>query len=368
MEKDYLFIKTILKKEFPDDFEYIFNNSFLINFLKQETKSIINSKTRSNLGNLYCLYALIKDYQKNKQEYELYAGAKFTELLKEARSLPFGSKIQNHPLNNRINDKFYSVNNLDRTQQTDFSLVLRNQISQKFSLYKLNYNLIVFEDFDLSNACEEIINKFISFRIDMFNNFIEECSELLKNFDLCNFSKFIKQNISLKEDARKFEIISFAIFKVFYERKECFFGIKSDLIKKYNYKLYKLGRTNANDGGIDFLMQPLGEIFQVTEDLNFHKYFLDIEKVNYYKINFIIKTEKTIEEVRTLIKEKAINEIKNEEIVNKYLNCFGKIYTLNEILIMLQELSEETKYCKMILRNIFLYSKIEYNIENSIMD
>ena len=44
-------------------------------------------------------------------------------------------------------------------------------------------------------------------------------------------------------------------------------------------KLYKTGRTNANDGGIDFVMKPLGRFFQVTETLDFKKYFLDIDKI-----------------------------------------------------------------------------------------
>ena len=38
-------------------------------------------------------------------------------------------------------------------------------------------------------------------------------------------------------------------------------------------KLYKTGKTNANDGGIDFVMKPLGRFFQVTETLDFKKYF-----------------------------------------------------------------------------------------------
>jgi len=39
--------------------------------------------------------------------------------------------------------------------------------------------------------------------------------------------------------------------------------------------LYKTGRTNANDVGIDFVMKPLGRFFQVTETLDVRKYFLD---------------------------------------------------------------------------------------------
>lgn len=43
--------------------------------------------------------------------------------------------------------------------------------------------------------------------------------------------------------------------------------------------MYKTGRTNANDGGIDFVMRPVGRFFQVTEVNNYDKYLLDIDKV-----------------------------------------------------------------------------------------
>lgn len=54
--------------------------------------------------------------------------------------------------------------------------------------------------------------------------------------------------------------------------------------------------TNANDGGIDYIMKPLGRVFQVTEVLDFNKYFLDIDKLIHYPITFVIKQDITPEE------------------------------------------------------------------------
>jgi len=71
-----------------------------------------------------------------------------------------------------------------------------------------------------------------------------------------------------------------------------------DKLTKENLKLYKTGRTNANDGGIDFVMKPLGRFFQVTETLDVKKYFLDIEKIERYPITFVIKLEKTTDDIR----------------------------------------------------------------------
>ena len=50
--------------------------------------------------------------------------------------------------------------------------------------------------------------------------------------------------------------------------------------------LYKTGRTNANDGGIDFVMRPLGRFFQVTETVDVNKYFLDIDKIQRFPLTF----------------------------------------------------------------------------------
>lgn len=48
---------------------------------------------------------------------------------------------------------------------------------------------------------------------------------------------------------------------------------KKSSVKKYNLRLYKTGRTNANDGGIDFVLKPVGRFFQVTEVGRYDKYF-----------------------------------------------------------------------------------------------
>ena len=52
----------------------------------------------------------LKDYIDNdfleSGNYESYAGARFTDLMNRQRELPFGSKLQNHALNHRLNQEF----------------------------------------------------------------------------------------------------------------------------------------------------------------------------------------------------------------------------------------------------------------------
>lgn len=68
-----------------------------------------------------------------------------------------------------------------------------------------------------------------------------------------------------KSEARIFEIISYSILKNHYKNQHIFIGTSMNDIKEESLNLYKTGRTNANDGGIDFVMKPLGRFFQVTE-------------------------------------------------------------------------------------------------------
>lgn len=92
-------------------------------------------------------------------------------------------------------------------------------------------------------------------------------------------------------------------------------------MEEENLKLYKTGRTNANDGGIDFVMKPLGRFFQVTETTDVRKYFLDIDKIERYPITFVIKSDAEIEDLEAGIREKATELYPVTAIVEKYMDC-----------------------------------------------
>ena len=63
--------------------------------------------------------------------------------------------------------------------------------------------------------------------------------------------------------------------KFYYKDKSIFWGFTSEPDKVFteNLKLYKTGRTNANDGGIDFVMKPLGRFFSSNRNFRFQKIF-----------------------------------------------------------------------------------------------
>ncbi|MGB3206358.1 MAG: hypothetical protein WBB28_15325 [Crinalium sp.] len=105
-------IIEILTNHFGQDAKNVFELSPLLQYLNYKTRSANRgSKARSSFANLYAIYVLIEDYlEKGFLESRIYAqydGAEFTPLLKRMRKLPFGSKLQNHALNGRINDEFH---------------------------------------------------------------------------------------------------------------------------------------------------------------------------------------------------------------------------------------------------------------------
>jgi predicted DNA-binding protein len=276
-------------------------------------------------------------------------------------NLPFGEKLQNHALNHRLNQEFQKI------IRTENNLIIRNIDTQR---YWVNEHYLIVQinkkTFNIAESIIEIIEAYIEAQKENFNNFIKYCEMLLELNKTNNkqITDFIIQQLSPNVDARIFEIVSFSILKIYYKKK-CITWKKctEKEFKIEKLKLYKTGRTNANDGGIDFVMKPLGRFFQVTETLDFKKYFLDIDKIEKYPITFVIKTEQSISSIKNLLKIQAKQQYYVEEIINKYLNAIEDIININSLKEIINELS--ISEIKQIIENIIIYSKLEFNIEDN---
>ena len=104
-------IIAILEEAFGPDASSAFERSQLLQYLNIKTRSASRgSKSRGSFANHYALYVLVEDYINRGYHqtpgYAAYEGARFTDLLKRQRELPFGSKLQNHALNSRLNEEF----------------------------------------------------------------------------------------------------------------------------------------------------------------------------------------------------------------------------------------------------------------------
>jgi len=104
-------IKRILIDEFEDKADQIYNSCLILQYLNLKTRSAERgSKARSSFGSLYAIYVLVEDYVEkdfhSRFDYKDYEGAKFIDLFRRQRKLPFGQKLQNHALNHRLNQEF----------------------------------------------------------------------------------------------------------------------------------------------------------------------------------------------------------------------------------------------------------------------
>jgi hypothetical protein len=356
-------IKEILQKNFGKNADDIFDNSQLIQYINEKTRSAgRGSKARSSFANLYAIYVILEDYLDNdfdqKGDYSKYKGAMFNRLLARQRELPFGSKLQNHALNNRVNSEFQKY-----FPSSESIPILRNPENNR---YWINENLIKIKlsdiTFNIANAIIEIIDNYIQTKQDAFERFIKSCEALqtIGQTEPKKIEQFIIGLLAPNIDARLFEIVSYAILKFYYHEQQIIWGYEMTKLNTENLKLYKTGRTNANDGGIDFVMKPLGRFFQVTETLDFKKYFLDIDKIQKYPITFVVKSDESLKYLLNKIKDNANKTYAIHAIVDRYMNLIEELINI-PILNERFNVAVKQGYLKNILDEIVLQSKMEFN-------
>ena len=132
-------IREILTSHFGENGKSVFEKSELVQYLNFKTKSAEKgAKARSSFANLYAIYVLIEDYLAKgfaeNEHYSKYEGAEFSKLLARQRALPFGNKLQNHALNNRLNGEFQKF-----FPNSEFIPILRNLETNR---YWINENLL----------------------------------------------------------------------------------------------------------------------------------------------------------------------------------------------------------------------------------
>lgn len=359
-------IKSVLEKHFGKDADDIFDKSQLIQYINEKTRSANKgSKSRSSFANLYAIYVIIEDYITNgydqKGDYSKHEGALFNKLFARQRELPFGSKLQNHALNNRMNSEFQKY-----FPSSEFIPILRNLETNR---YWINENLLKIgvgkASFNIAKAIIEIIDEYAKTKQDAFQRFVKSCEELqeIGKTTPKKIEEFVIGLLAPNIDARLFEIVSYSILKYFYHDQQIIWGFEMDKLNKESLKLYKTGRTNANDGGIDFVMKPLGRFFQVTETLDFKKYFLDIDKIQKYPITFVIKSTEPTPDLLKKIRENAGKTYSIKAIVDKYMDCIEEVINIPTLNDRFNDAVKQG-YLKSILDEIVTQSKVEFNYED----
>ena len=220
-------IKSVLEKHFGKNADDIFDKSQLIQYINEKTRSANKgSKSRSSFANLYAIYVIIEDYIANgydqKGDYSKYEGALFNKLFARQRELPFGSKLQNHALNNRMNSEFQKY-----FPSSEFIPILRNHETNR---YWINENLLKIKvgkaNFNIAKAIIEIIDEYARTKQDAFQRFVKSCEELqeIGKTTPKKIEEFVIGLLAPNVDARLFEIVSYSILKYFYHDQQIFWG------------------------------------------------------------------------------------------------------------------------------------------------
>lgn len=226
-------ILNVLERHFKSNAEQIFRNSELIQYLNIKTVSANRgSKSRGSFANIYAVYVLIEDYINNnfhkRNDYADYEGAKFSDLFKRQRELPFGAKLQNHALNHRMNQEF--KRHFDTCNYIPIIRVVDNQ------RYWINENLIKVkanrEEFNIAKAVIEIIDDYVKTKKSAFDHFIKtsESFKIIENEEPEKVKEFILSLLEPNIDARIFEIVSYSILKFDYKEQSVFLGWSIDSV------------------------------------------------------------------------------------------------------------------------------------------
>lgn len=353
------FVKEILKEDFGDEYQLVYDNSPLLQYLDKKMKAVHgNSKTRRSLANIYAIYSILHFYEiefyNQPDKYRQFDGYDYMRLFNFYRGLYGGSKLQNHALNSRVNGEF----------KNKVSNVTNNLIIVNDGKYLLHIDYLYEEKHDISKTCCKIIEKYVELLITKDHALLQNLQEMKSLADYQKKKNLICDLLSEDAEARVFEIISYAILRNHYKNIKVYFGYSLDRIKEEKLQLYKTGRTNANDGGIDFVMRPVGRFFQVTEVNNYDKYLLDIDKVMHFPITFVVKTRTpkiiVLQELDKYISKRANGMLVIEQ---HYRTAIEEIITINELIQWIDELDDVD--LDGIIRDIDICYRLEMNMDAS---
>jgi hypothetical protein len=363
-------IVRLLTTAFGPHAAAIFQASPLLQYLNLKTRAAQRgSKARAALANHYALYVLIEDYLAHEFDrngnYANYPGARYTDLLLRQRELPFGRKLQNHALNSRLNEEFKKY----------FPTCLLIPIIREpaGTRYWINETLLMVElaeqRFHLGRVILNIIDAFVAQRQHSLHQFMDTCTRLaqLEPTDTPAIQAFLTSLLQPEVDARLFEIVSFGILKHYYADQVIHWGWSRSELFTEALQLFKTGRTNANDGGIDFVLKPTGRFFQVTETTDVRKYFLDIDKVQRFPLTFVLKSRLSVAELRAQMRQHALATYSVATIVERYMACIEEIITVPRLLECLTTLTHADKLGA-VLGDIATCCQVEFHYEPSGVD
>lgn len=314
------------------DAELLIESSHLLTYLHSEMAAYKNKRT--NISTLYVFFTLVEDYRNKVQNPDDLTRiveiepARFTDLISRHRELYDASRHQNHVYNARLDKKFNRIAGL----QTDVNVIIRTPLPGNNSItnYQINQEFLIVDiegtKVNISSAVIAVLNEYMSVLEEISTDFFNEIERFQK--DKTNADNFILSCIGDEANALRFEITSFAILYAYYSVKTVYFGKNREAIREIKCQLYRSGRFNANDAGVDFILKPEGKLFQATEEVEIGKWFMDIDKVARYPISFVVKDERKPSDVLQDIREQGERKKWENEKITQMCKSIEYIITI----------------------------------------
>lgn len=352
------FIRDVLIDDYGSESQFVYDNSKLIQYLDKKMGAVHgDSKKRRSLASIYAIYSILNfykdDYYNQPDKYRNFGGYDYMRLFNYYRSLYGGSKLQNHAFNSRVNGEF----------RNKFPSITNELIIIDNGKYLLHIDYLYVGKRDISKTCCKIIEKYVELLMEKDYALLKVLQNMEHMIDYGEKRKQINNLLTEDAEARIFEIISYAILKNHYSNIKVYFGYSMETIKEEELQLFKTGRTNANDGGIDFVLRPVGRFFQVTEVDNYDKYLLDIDKVMHFPVTFVIKTrvskDSVLKDLENYIAERANGMIVIKE---RYEKAIEEVITINELIEWTCSLENDD--IDEIIRSIDMCYKLEMNMDD----
>ena len=351
------FVEKILVEDYADGYQRIYDDSPLLQYLDVKMKAVRGGvKTRRSLASVYAIYSILHFYQNDffnqPDQYRLFEGYDYSRLFKFYRRLYGGSKLQNHALNSRVNGEF----------KNRFPNLVNNLIIANNGKYLLHIDYLYVDGNDVGKTCCKIVEKYVELLMAKDHALLELLQRMNKLVDYDEKKKAVCDLLTEDSEARVFEIISYAVLKKHYGNVKVYFGYSLETVKEVGLQLFRTGRTNANDGGVDFVMRPIGRFFQVTEVNDYDKYLLDVDKVMHFPITFVVKTSASKKRISKELDDYIKTRANGMRVIeNRYRSAIEEIITINDLQRWTRDLSD--KDIDEIVRDIDIYYKLEMNIE-----
>jgi hypothetical protein len=330
------------------------SDALLVRYLERKTKAASRgAKARRSLGNVYALLVIAEDFVDGKAD-----GSRFTDLLARMRGLPFGSKLQNHPLDNRLNDEFRRQMGVDGKLLPVQATEVDGQKARRISPDLLAHDGV--PPAEAAAFIVDVVREYVRLITEKQTSYLDEVEALGDSDEL---GDFLAGAFEPNSDARLFEIVSYVLLAEHFRGRSVWVGETRETVFQEPLRLFRSGRTNANDGGIDFVLKPLGRFFQVTETLDFGKFFLDFEKVNRFAISFVVKVEGTADAARRTIRSDALRSGRyTEPQVDLYMGLFEEVYTLPDLRRILAGLPGDAASVGRMKDELALQFRLEYGL------